>query len=111
MTSLWSSSADHTVVLLGAGASSGSEKNLPAMQGFFGPTMASMSAELIECLRWFYGHEDLTLYNVEDVLSYVDLARARIPKWTGIGSEISYAIRRFTNWNDTAPPQEARRNV
>jgi hypothetical protein len=92
VTSIWTSSADHTVVLLGAGASKGSEKNLPAMQGFFGPTLESMSPELGRFLVWFYGHENLEQYNVEDVLSYLDLAQARVPKWTGLASMVGLGV-------------------
>ena len=84
--SIWTSGADHTVVLLGAGASKGSEKSLPTMQGFFGPTLEAIHPELARFLAWFYGHENLDRYNVEDVLSYLDLAHARVPKWTGAAS-------------------------
>lgn len=93
--SIWTSGADHTVVLLGAGASKGSDKNLPAMQGFFGPTLAGMNPELARFLVWFYGHENLAEYNVEDVLSYLELAQARIPKWTGAASIHAVGHRTF----------------
>lgn len=53
------------------------------MNGFFLP---SISEDLKHFLRWFYGHEHFAAYNVEDVLSYIDLAQTRIPKWTGTAS-------------------------
>ena len=37
------------------------------MEGFFGPALESLPADLGRFLTWFYGHERLSDYNVEDV--------------------------------------------
>jgi hypothetical protein len=59
------------------------------MEGFFG---GSLDEHLLQFLRRFFGHEDLSRYNVEDVLSYLDLSRARIPKWTGPAAMVGHWV-------------------
>jgi hypothetical protein len=93
--SVWTSTTTKTVVFLGAGASRASDKNLPTMDGFFGTAPESLSGSLRHFLGWFYGHEDVARYNVEEVLSYLDLAAARVPKWTGRASVRAMGPRTF----------------
>ena len=82
-------SEDKRVLLLGAGASAASDFNLPTMAGFFDAELAEYP-ELISFLEWFYPQKLPAEYNLEEVLAYLDISRARMPVW-GFGSrEVSY---------------------
>jgi hypothetical protein len=65
-----------TVLLLGAGALAGSALRLPRMKGFFGEDVAKIEG-LQPFLQWFYPNVPRDAYNLEDVLSYLDLSQAR----------------------------------
>jgi len=68
-----------TVFMLGAGASKGSVYNLPCMSGFFEEQIDDEQLE--DFLRWFYQDASRDTYNLEAVLSYLELARTRAAQW------------------------------
>lgn len=82
-------SKEKRVLLLGAGASAASDFNLPTMAGFFDAELSEYP-ELISFLKWFYPQKPPAEYNLEEVLAYLDISRARMHVW-GFGSrEVSY---------------------
>jgi len=68
-----------TVFLLGAGASKGSMYQLPCMAGFFEEEIEEEALERF--LQWFYKDTPRDKYNLEEVLSYLELARTRLQQW------------------------------
>jgi hypothetical protein len=69
-----------TVLLLGSGASRASRFALPTMAGFFTGDQ-SLPSNLDDFLSWFYPGRPRDSYNLEEVLAYLDIARARLPLW------------------------------
>ena len=67
-----------SVYLLGAGASHASPSRLPLMNGFFDQIL---DADLERFLTSFYGHSDSAKYNLEEVLSYLDIGRELSASW------------------------------
>ena len=49
------------------------------MSGFFEEDTGEEKLE--EFLHWYYEHTLRTEYNLEDVLSYLDLSRVRLAQW------------------------------
>lgn len=69
-----------SVLLLGAGASAASRFALPTMAGFFDP-IEGVDGTLREFLSWFYPGRAPNDYNLEEVLAFLDISRARLPLW------------------------------
>src|SRR5262249_3788084 len=69
-----------SVLMLGAGASAASRFNLPTMAGFFSPP-AALPVSLQDFLAWFYPNRAVTDYNLEEVLAFLDISRARLQLW------------------------------
>lgn len=69
-----------TVLVLGAGASFVSKFQLPVMAGFFGPHREDFT-DLFEFLEWFYPEDNLSQYNLEDVLAFLTISRNRMIIW------------------------------
>jgi hypothetical protein len=69
-----------TVLLLGSGASRASQFALPTMAGFFTGAQ-SLPSNLDDFLSWFYPGRTRDSYNLEEVLAYLDISRARLPLW------------------------------
>jgi hypothetical protein len=69
-----------TVLMLGSGASRGSEFELPTMDGFF-VGGAALPGNLDDFLAWFYPNRPRDAYNLEEVLAYLDISRTRLPLW------------------------------
>ncbi len=74
----------NTVLMLGAGASRASQRELPTMRGFFGPSLDEIPKELREFLQWFYPGTPPGGFNLEEVLSYLYLSAERASSWAGM---------------------------
>src|SRR5438067_4426990 len=83
---IWSSHPHKTVVVLGAGASKGSDFSLPTMQGFFGANIHQIPDRLRSFFAWFYPGRAPADYNLEEVLSYLYISHSRVPAWTGVAA-------------------------
>ncbi|MBK8817058.1 MAG: hypothetical protein IPN42_16820 [Methylococcaceae bacterium] len=69
-----------TTLIIGAGLSAASDFHLPTMRGFFTQNI-SENTEINYFLKWFYPNQNPEEYNLEDVLSFLNLSCARIPIW------------------------------
>ena len=70
-----------TVYMLGAGASRASDFRLPTMQGFFDIDDSSFPEDLRTFLSWFYPDVNPRNYNLEEVLSFLNLKDSHLPNW------------------------------
>lgn len=68
------------VLILGAGASAASDFHLPTMAGFFNYNISDYPV-LKDFLEWFYPNKSIQDYNLEEVLSYLDISKARHQFW------------------------------
>lgn len=69
-----------TTLIIGAGLSAASDFHLPTMRGFFTEDISSKTG-VNDFLKWFYPNQNTEEYNLEDVLSFLNLSCARIPIW------------------------------
>jgi hypothetical protein len=69
-----------TVLIIGSGLSAASDFHLPTMRGFFGPDLESHH-QLWEFLNWLYPHQSPEDYNLEEVMSFLNLSNNRLPLW------------------------------
>lgn len=75
-----------TCLLLGAGASAGSDFKLPVMTNFFRQSDLDRRPELHDLLKTLFPNVSQSQYNLEDVLGFLDLSRHRAKAWGPVGA-------------------------
>jgi hypothetical protein len=78
-------------LLLGAGASFASDFTLPTMSAFFREEDLRNRHELSRLLKRLFPTLEVNQYNLEEVLGFLDLSRARTARW-GIGNVEDQAL-------------------